>query len=77
MSHLYEPFKPQDDAFGRLRTSDPFTLGDYKHLYSIDPDFIDVNVGTGSTVIFDQNQAGAILNSGISTNGLCMKQMEP
>jgi hypothetical protein len=74
MSHLYEPFKPQDDAFGRLRTSDPFTLGDYKHLYSIDPDFIDVNVGTGSTVIFDQNQAGAILNSGISTNGLCIHQ---
>jgi hypothetical protein len=74
MSHLYEPFKPQDDAFGRLRTSDPFTLGDYKHLYSIDPDFIDVKVGTGATIIFDQNQAAAILNSGISTNGLFIHQ---
>lgn len=74
MSHLYDPWKPSDDAFGRLRTSEPFTLGDYKHLYSIDPDFIDVKVGTGATVIFDQNQAAAILNSGINTNGLCIHQ---
>jgi hypothetical protein len=74
MSHLYEPYKPQDDAFGRLRISEPFTLGDYKHLYSIDPDFVDIEVGVGATVIFDQNQAAAILNSGISTNGLCIHQ---
>jgi hypothetical protein len=74
MSHLYEPFKPEDDAFGRLRTSDPYTLGDYKHLYSIDPDFLDVEVGVGATIIFDRNQAGAILNSGISTDGLCIHQ---
>ncbi len=74
MSHLYDPWKPGDDAFGRLRTSDPFTLGDYKHLYSIDPDFINVTVGSGSTVIFDANQAAAILQSGISTNGYCIHQ---
>jgi hypothetical protein len=74
MSHLYDPWKPGDDAFGRLRTSEPFTLGDYKHLYSIDPDFIDVKVGTGATVIFDANQAAAILNSGISTDGYCIHQ---
>jgi hypothetical protein len=62
------------DAFGRLRTSTPFTLGDYKHLYSIDPDFIDVKVGTGATVTFDGNQAAAILSSGISTDGYCIHQ---
>ena len=62
------------DAFGRLRTSDPFTLGDYKHLYSIDPDFIDVKSGTGSTVTFNANQAAAILQSGISTDGYCIHQ---
>ena len=44
MSHLYNPWKPEDDAFGRLRVSEPYTLGDYKHLYSIDPDFIDVSI---------------------------------
>ena len=74
MSHIYEPFKPESDAFGRLRISDPFTLGDYKHLYSIDPDFVDVVVGTGATVTFDRNQAAAILQSGISTNGYCIHQ---
>jgi len=74
MSHLYEPWKPGDDAFGRVRTSDPFTLGDYKHLYSIDPDFVDVKVGTGATIVFDANQAAAILQSGISTNGYTIHQ---
>lgn len=74
MSHLYEPWKPGDDAFGRLRTSEPFTLGDYKHLYSIDPDFVDVKVGTGATIVFDVNQAAAILQSGISTNGYIIHQ---
>jgi hypothetical protein len=62
------------DAFGRLRTSSPYTLGDYKHLYAIDPDFIDVKVGTGATIVFDANQAAAILNSGISTNGYTIHQ---
>jgi hypothetical protein len=62
------------DSFGRLRTSQPYTLGDYKHLYSIDPDFTDIKVGTGATVIFDVNQAAAILNSGISTDGYCIHQ---
>jgi hypothetical protein len=74
MSHLYDPWKPGDDAFGRLRVSEPFTLGDYKHLYSIDPDFIDVKVGTGATVTFDVNQAAAILSSGISTDGYTIHQ---
>jgi hypothetical protein len=74
MSHLYDPFKPETDAFGRLRTSDPFTLGDYKHLYAIDPDFIDVLVGTGASISFDRNQAAAILQSGISTDGYTIHQ---
>jgi hypothetical protein len=74
MSHLYEPYKPQDDAFGRQRISEPFTLGDYKHLYSIDPDFIDVESGIGATVSFDVNQAAAILQSGTDTNGYCIHQ---
>jgi hypothetical protein len=74
MSHLYDPFKPEIDAFGRSRVSEPFTLGDYKHLYSIDPDFIDVKSGTGSTIVFDVNQAAAILQSGISTDGYCIHQ---
>ena len=30
----------QMDAFGRLRVSEPFTLGDYNHVYGLNPDFI-------------------------------------
>jgi len=74
MSFLYEPFKPESDAFNRLRVSEPFTLGDYKHLYSIDPDFIDVTSGVGASVTFERNQAAAVLSSGISTNGYCIHQ---
>jgi hypothetical protein len=74
MSHLYEPFKPEADAFGRLRTSTPYTLGDYKHLYAIDVDFIDVLSGTGSTISFDRNQAAAILQSGTDSGGYAIHQ---
>lgn len=74
MSHLYDPFKPEIDAFGRLRTSDPFTLGDYKHLYSIDPDFVNVLSGVGSTITFEANQAAAILQSGTGNNGYAIHQ---
>lgn len=74
MSHLFNEFKPELDAFSRQRISNPYTLGDYKHLYSIDPDFLNVQSGTGSTITYDSNQAAAILNSGISTNGYFIHQ---
>lgn len=48
------------DAFGRARVSELFTLGDYKHLYALDPNFIDAT-GNGGTITFDLNQAMAIL----------------
>ncbi len=32
------------DAFGRTRVSELFTLGDYKHLFAIDPNFLDQTV---------------------------------
>lgn len=52
----------QSDAFGRLRTSDAFTLGDYKHLYGIDPAFEDITSANG-TVTFLPNQACARLTT--------------
>lgn len=48
------------DAFGRARVSEPYTIGDYKHLYAIDPNFID-STGNGGTVSFNANQASATL----------------
>lgn len=48
------------DAFGRNRVSEPFTLGDYKHVYGLDPNFIDYAVNGGTTT-FQANKACAHL----------------
>jgi len=50
------------DAFGRLRISDAFTLGDYKHLYGLDPNFRDT-ITNGGTVTFQSQQACARLTT--------------
>jgi hypothetical protein len=55
----------QPDAFGRLRVSEPFTLGDYKHLYAIDPNFIDQK-DFGGNVIYVPNKAAATLTTNSS-----------
>jgi hypothetical protein len=44
------------DAFGRSRTSQLFTLGDYKHIYAVDPNFLD-KLENGGNITFDANQA--------------------
>jgi len=62
------------DAFGRARVSELFTLGDYKHLYAIDPNFLDSVSGAGSTVIFIQNQAAARLQTGIGSTAFSIHQ---
>jgi hypothetical protein len=50
------------DAFGRMRVSEGFTLGDYKHTYGIDPNFRDLTAN-GATVTHQTNQAAARLTS--------------
>ena len=62
------------DAFGRARVSELFTLGDYKHVYAIDPNFLDSVSGAGSTVTFFQNQACARLQTGIGSTASCIHQ---
>ena len=52
----------QTDAFGRLRMSTPFTLGDYKHLYGLDPNFTDY-IPNGGSVTFQPNKACARLQT--------------
>lgn len=74
MSHLFAPPRQEQDAFGRVRVSEPFTIGDYKHVYQLDPEFINVISGAGSTVYHDKNQAAAILQVGITTNGYAIHQ---
>ena len=63
----------QVDAFGRLRISDSFTLGDYKHLYGIDPNFLDITAN-GGTITFQTNQACARLTTNTSPTASAIHQ---
>jgi hypothetical protein len=57
------PTAAATDAFGRLRVSEGFTLGDYKHIYGVDPNFRDT-LANGGTVTHVANQACARLATG-------------
>jgi hypothetical protein len=61
------------DAFGRQRVSELFTLGDYKHIYAIDPNFLD-STANGGTVTFDANQAAAVLATSSNTGSYAIHQ---
>lgn len=51
------------DAFGRNRVSEPFTLGDYKHIYGRETDvFLDKVNGNGD-IINSTNRASVILSA--------------
>ncbi len=61
------------DAFGRLRVSEAFTLGDYKHTYGIDPNFRDT-LSNGGTVTHITNQAAARLATTNNVNSRAIHQ---
>ena len=63
----------QQDAFGRLRVSEAFTLGDYKHTYGIDPNFRDTYIN-GGTVTHTANQACARLATTSNTSSRAIHQ---
>jgi hypothetical protein len=50
------------DAFGRLRVAETFTLGDYKHVYAIDPNFLDLKEN-GADIQFVANKAAATMTT--------------
>lgn len=50
------------DAFGRQRVSTLHTIGDYKHLYALDANFLD-KVNAGGAVNFTANKACATLST--------------
>jgi hypothetical protein len=61
------------DAFGRMRVSEAFTLGDYKHTYGIDPNFRDT-LSNGGTVTHITNQAAARLTTTSNTSSRAIHQ---
>ena len=70
MTYLFQVTENKD-AFGRIRVSENYTLGDYKHLYGLDPNFIDKK-DFGGNVEFRINEAAARLstNSSPSSNAI-------
>ena len=61
------------DAFGRLRISDAFTIGEYKHLYGVDPNFRDTLIN-GGTVTFQSQQACARLTTSSNSTSSVIHQ---
>ena len=61
------------DAFGRLRTAEAFTLGDYKHTYGIDPNFRDT-FANGGSITHIPNQAAARLTTTSNTTSYAIHQ---
>ena len=54
---IVDPFSGSSiDAFSRLRTSEAFTLADYKHVYGVNPDLLD-EVSNGGAVNHVPNSA--------------------
>lgn len=60
MTFLFK--EPNIDAFGRQMVTVPYTLGDYKHLYGIDSNFLEYAVN-GATIQYLPNQACARLTT--------------
>jgi hypothetical protein len=52
------------DAFGRLRVSEPFTLGDYSHVYGEEVELLTKTVGAASTTTSSGTEAAIILSVG-------------
>lgn len=73
MTYLFKNFIPDTDAFNRQRISNPYTLGDYKHLYGLDPNFHDAT-WSGGTVTFQTNKACARLTVTSSTSSRVVHQ---
>lgn len=71
MTFLFK--EPNTDAFGRQMVTLPYTLGDYKHLYGIDSNFLEYTVA-GSTIEFLPNQACARLTTSSNTSSRMVHQ---
>ena len=62
------------DAFGRLRVSEPFTLGDYTHAYGEETELLTKTSGANSTINFNILKAQAGLQVGTGANDFTIHQ---
>jgi hypothetical protein len=71
---IVDPFSGSSvDAFSRLRTSEAFTLADYKHVYGVNPDLLD-EVSNGGTVTHVPDNACVRLSTTSDTSSLSIHQ---
>lgn len=63
----------QLDAFGRLRTSDEYTIADYKNIYGIDDNFLQV-VGNGGSTTYSYDQSLIRLGLDGTADGFAINQ---
>ena len=61
------------DAFGRQRVSEPFTLGDYKHIYNIDAAFLNYTASS-ATLTHNQNRSSVILATSLTSGSRAVHQ---
>ena len=64
---------PAVDAFGRQRVSDVYTLGDYKHLYSINNDFVDFTTASAD-IQYNVNQSLVTLSTSTVSSSRAVHQ---
>jgi hypothetical protein len=62
------------DAFGRLRVSEPFTLGDYTHAYGEETELLTKTSGTNSSISFNILKAQAQLQIGTGASDFTIHQ---
>ena len=71
---IVDPFSGSSvDAFARLRTSDAFTLNDYKHTYGVNTEFIN-NISNGGDVSHVTNHACARLSTSSNSSSTAIHQ---
>ena len=63
-----------NDAFGRMRISEPFTLADYSHQYGEEAEMLVKVIGAGSTVVYNQNRASISLVVGVGSTARVVHQ---
>lgn len=62
------------DAFGRFRSSQPFTLFDYFHRYTNNSKFNQYTTGTNSTSTFEAHSGALLLSVGTGTNAAVYRE---
>lgn len=67
------PIMGERDAFGREKIAIPYTLGDYAHIYGINPDFFDISEGGGS-FHYAEDEASVTLFIEAGTSGKAIHQ---